>query len=95
MQRIQCRRLEDSPLNPDQVANLLRRAIREGVRRPGDELIQDELARRLGVSRIPLREAFRTLAAEGLITIRPWTRRNSDQARSDGGHRVVQPEAGP
>ena len=71
MQRIQCRRLEDSPLNPDQVANLLRRAIREGVRRPGDELIQDELARRLGVSRIPLREAFRTLAAEGLITIRP------------------------
>lgn len=32
---------------------------------------QDELAKRFGISRIPLREALRTLAGEGLLVIRP------------------------
>jgi DNA-binding GntR family transcriptional regulator len=32
---------------------------------------QDELARRFGVSRIPLREALRTLVGEGLIIMKP------------------------
>lgn len=32
---------------------------------------QDALADELGVSRIPIREAFRQLAAEGLVTIHP------------------------
>lgn len=32
---------------------------------------QDELAKRFGISRIPLREALRTLASEGLVIIRP------------------------
>lgn len=32
---------------------------------------QDELAKRFGISRIPLREALRTLAGEGLVVIRP------------------------
>ncbi len=38
---------------------------------PGQTLNQDELASRFGVSRIPLREALRTLAGEGLIVMRP------------------------
>ncbi len=58
-------------LRPDQLASLLRRAVRERILLPGQTLNQDELASRFGVSRIPLREALRTLAGEGLIVMRP------------------------
>jgi DNA-binding GntR family transcriptional regulator len=58
-------------LRPDQIAASLRRAVRERVLAPGEALNQDELARRYGVSRIPLREALRTLVGEGLIIMHP------------------------
>ncbi|XAS76894.1 GntR family transcriptional regulator [Dermatophilaceae bacterium Sec6.4] len=58
-------------LRPDQLVTLLRRAIRERMLVPGQSLNQDELARRFGVSRIPLREALRTLTGEGLVVMRP------------------------
>jgi DNA-binding GntR family transcriptional regulator len=58
-------------LRPEDIASLLRRAIRQRVLPPGQALNQDDLAKRFGVSRIPLREALRTLAGEGLIVIRP------------------------
>jgi DNA-binding GntR family transcriptional regulator len=60
-------------MHPDEIASLLRRALRQRVLVPGQTLNQDELAKRFGVSRIPLREALRTLASEGLIVIRPGT----------------------
>lgn len=56
---------------PDEIVDLLRRAIRERVLLPGQALNQDDLARRFGVSRIPLREALRTLVGEGLVIMRP------------------------
>ncbi|WP_163332090.1 GntR family transcriptional regulator, partial [Klebsiella aerogenes] len=34
------------------------RALREGIYRPGDRLREEEVARRLAVSRTPVREAF-------------------------------------
>jgi DNA-binding GntR family transcriptional regulator len=58
-------------LHPDQIASLLRRALRQRVLSPGQALNQDDLAKRFGVSRVPLREALRTLASEGLIVMRP------------------------
>ncbi|MBO0826544.1 MAG: GntR family transcriptional regulator [Streptosporangiales bacterium] len=58
-------------MNPEKIASLIRRAVRERVLPPGRVINQDELARRFGVSRIPLREALRTLAGEGLIVMRP------------------------
>ena len=58
-------------MHPDEIANLLRRAVRQRVLPPGQALNQDDLAKRFGVSRIPLREALRTLASEGLIVMRP------------------------
>lgn len=47
----------------------LRHAIIRGVLPPGERLRQEVLAAELGVSRIPLRDAFRRLEAEGLIEI--------------------------
>ncbi len=38
---------------------------------PGEQIRQEEMARLLGVSRVPLREALRVLASEGLLTHRP------------------------
>jgi len=58
-------------MRPDEIAAALRRALRERVFPPGQALNQDELARRFGVSRIPLREALRTLVGEGLILMKP------------------------
>jgi len=44
-------------------------AIRRGILPPGMRLRQEDLAELLGVSRIPLRDAFRRLEAEGLVEI--------------------------
>ena len=58
-------------VGPDQIAESIRTAILERELAPGTVLNQGSLAAQFGVSRIPLREALRTLAAEGLITNRP------------------------
>jgi len=49
------------------VAETLRHAILGGVLEPGTPLILSELSERLGVSRTPIREAMRELAAEDLV----------------------------
>lgn len=46
-------------------------AIRSGRYRPGDRLVPEVIARQLGMSRMPVREAFQRLATEGLVQIRP------------------------
>jgi DNA-binding GntR family transcriptional regulator len=60
-----------SPTRHESVVEDLRRSIVTGEIGPGERLLQVELAERFGVSRIPLREAMRTLHAEGLIVIEP------------------------
>lgn len=50
------------------VTDSLRESILDGTLKPGERLVQDDIATQFGVSRIPVREAFRTLAAEGLVT---------------------------
>ncbi|MBX7448086.1 GntR family transcriptional regulator [Mycolicibacterium sp. 3033] len=50
------------------VADELRAAILRGVYPPGTRLRQEELAGQYGASRVPVREALRTLESEGLIT---------------------------
>ncbi len=49
----------------------LRRMILTGELTPGERLREVVLCTQLGVSRTPVREAFRTLAAEGLVKLLP------------------------
>lgn len=55
----------------ERVATELRRAIFAGQYKGGDELQQDNIAKTLGVSRMPVREAIQTLSAEGLVELIP------------------------
>ncbi|WGW12776.1 GntR family transcriptional regulator [Saxibacter everestensis] len=57
----------------DRVTRRLRDDILDGVRQPGSKLVERELAAELGVSRLPVRDALKTLVAEGLVTPRPRT----------------------
>jgi transcriptional regulator, GntR family len=54
------------------VADQLRAAILEGRIRPGEWLRQEKLAQELNVSQMPVREALKELAAEGLIEHVPY-----------------------
>jgi len=49
----------------------LRRAVVEGELAPGQRVLQDEVAERLGVSLAPVREALRVLEQEGQVTYKP------------------------
>lgn len=53
------------------IVQLLKEQILDGRLAPGQRLISTDLVDQLGVSRGPLREAFRQLDAEGLIDVEP------------------------
>lgn len=69
--------LDDNPSDmasstlPTVVAHQLREMITEGALSPGAKMNERALCDQLGVSRTPLREAFRLLAAEGLVQLQP------------------------
>src|SRR5690606_25600137 len=53
------------------IRDKLRERILSGEFRPGARLVEGKLSSEMAVSRIPVREALRALAAEGLVTIEP------------------------
>lgn len=53
------------------VAGKLRERIMSGSLARGERLVEGRLSEELGVSRVPVREALRQLAAEGLVSIEP------------------------
>ena len=55
----------------DVVFNTLRQAILRGELKPGERLMEVQLANKLGVSRTPIREAIRKLELEGLVLMIP------------------------
>lgn len=63
-------RLERQHLH-DTVVGHLRNLIVDGTLPPGTKLNERELCETMGISRTPLREAFKVLAFEGLIEIAP------------------------
>ncbi|MCC7371790.1 MAG: GntR family transcriptional regulator [Chloroflexi bacterium] len=63
-------RLEPRALSR-RIVDQLKRVIIAGELRPGDRVLETELAEQLGVSRGPVREAFRQLEQEGLLVSYP------------------------
>jgi len=53
------------------VCESLREAIRSGVLKPGERIMEIQLAEELGVSRTPVREAIRKLELEGYVVMMP------------------------
>lgn len=65
--------VEDHESDTARVTRRLREDILGEVREPGSKLVEREIAAELGVSRVPVREALKTLVAEGLVTRQPRT----------------------
>jgi DNA-binding GntR family transcriptional regulator len=55
----------------EQIVSSLRDSIVKGELKPGQKLTEPELAERLGISRTPIREAFRQLESEGFLSVIP------------------------
>src|SRR6202167_5055281 len=60
------------PLRTAAVLDAIKHAILAGELRPGQALVETELAQLLGVSKTPVREALKTLAGAGLVTMSPY-----------------------
>ena len=54
------------------VLEAIKHAILAGDLRPGQALVETDLAGLLGVSKTPVREALKTLAGAGLVTMSPY-----------------------
>jgi len=63
--------LPSRPLFLDAI-DAIREAVLSGQLKPGARLIQADLATQLGISRAPVREAFRKLEEEGLLVTTPY-----------------------
>lgn len=61
----------ESSIGSTRVAAYLREAILGGELKPGMRIRQEDIAAKLGASRLPVREALRMLEAEGLTEHRP------------------------
>lgn len=55
----------------EEVAARIRQMIDDGILMPGSRVPERQLCAQFGISRTPLREAFRVLAAEGLLEVQP------------------------
>jgi DNA-binding GntR family transcriptional regulator len=68
----------------ERAANQMRGMIVEGKLSPGAAIVEAELCEVLGISRTPLREAVKLLAAQGLVELRP--NRSARVAPLDAAH---------
>lgn len=55
----------------EKILETIREAILKGNLKPGEKVAEPELAERFGISRTPIREAFRQLESEGYLTVIP------------------------
>jgi DNA-binding GntR family transcriptional regulator len=70
-------------LAAEQIAGI----IMNGELQGGDRLVEEDLAGRLGMSRLPIREALRMLTQEGLVSILP---RRGAFVTSYGRHEMIE-----
>jgi DNA-binding GntR family transcriptional regulator len=55
----------------EKILETIREAILKGELKPGEKVAEPELAERFGISRTPIREAFRQLESEGYLSVIP------------------------
>ena len=55
----------------ERILETIRESILRGSLKPGEKVAEPELAERFGISRTPIREAFRQLESEGYLTVIP------------------------
>jgi DNA-binding GntR family transcriptional regulator len=55
----------------ERILETIRDAILKGTLKAGEKVAEPELAERFGISRTPIREAFRQLESEGYLTVIP------------------------
>jgi DNA-binding GntR family transcriptional regulator len=75
-------RLDDAPVRRlapvqprtmvEQAAEAVVAAAARGAFLPGDRLVEAEIARDLGISRVPVREALRLLESQGIVVSTPY-----------------------
>jgi DNA-binding GntR family transcriptional regulator len=63
---------EKRPLLVEQVTKQIREAIKNGLLKPGDRLIETDLAKNMQIGRNAVREAIRYLEKEGLVSTTPF-----------------------
>lgn len=59
-------------LYSDDITEIIKKAISQNKLRPGDRIVETRLAKELGISQAPVREAIRELIALGLVESRPY-----------------------
>ncbi|MDR3673224.1 MAG: GntR family transcriptional regulator [Holophaga sp.] len=75
------------------VTDALRKAILSKRLKPGERLIEEQLAADLGVSRNPVREALRMLESEGLVEISPRRGASVTNLSEDEAQEIVEVRA--
>lgn len=55
----------------EKILTVIREAICNGQLKPGEKVVEPELAKQFGISRTPIREAFRQLESEGYLQVVP------------------------
>ncbi len=79
--------LSPGPTLASRLHQRLEAEIADGLIEPGARLDEQEIAQRFGVSRTPVREAFRLLAADDLVELRG---RQGAAVRSIGVHALIE-----
>jgi len=64
-------KLEGYDLLSKKVYRILKKEIIKGSFKPGDKVLEGKIAEQMGISRTPVREAIRGLAAEGFVVLSP------------------------
>jgi DNA-binding GntR family transcriptional regulator len=73
----------------DQIYSMIKGMIRDSTLRPGEQLVESQLAKQLGVSQSPVREALKRLTHDGLVQqvrhhgsfVADYSRDEAEQAR--------------
>ena len=64
-------KIEGYELLSQKIYRVLKTEIIKGTIKPGTKLLEGKIAKQMGVSRTPIREALRELAAEGFVKMTP------------------------